>query len=213
MKEAIDNKDLVRDRIFDSAQNLFSTYGIKGITMDEIASSIGISKRTLYQVVKDKEDLLLACILRSQLDMQNYLESVLEKTDDVLEVIIYGYKYIIKKYQKVNIRFFEDVKRYPKAYELFRKGQEKDSQKSIDFFKKGVEQGLFRSDVNFEILNLLFEEQMNVLMNMKISQKYSMSAIYESIVFTFLRGVSTIEGYHRLDIFVEEQRRERRYNF
>lgn len=204
MRENIDNKSLIKERILKKADFLFSAYGIKNITMDEIASSLGISKRTLYEVVKDKEDLLLACIERSQNEMHEYVDGVLEKTSNVIEVIILCYKATIKKYHKVNTLFFEDIKKYPKAYERFLNGQKEDSQKSIDFFMRGVSQGLFRADVNFEIVHLLVKEQMNVLLDTKVNKKYSMTLIYESIVFTFLRGVSTPKGYSELDKFIRE---------
>lgn len=206
MRESIDNKSIVKERILKKADILFSTHGIKSITMDEIASSLGISKRTLYEVVKDKEDLLVACIERSQNEMHEYFDKVLEKTSNVLEVIILCYKATIKKYHKVNTLFFEDIKKYPKAHERFLNGQREDSQKSIDFFMRGVDQGLFRSDVNFEIVHLLLKEQMNVLLDAKVNKKYSMTLIYESIIFTFLRGVSTPKGYSELDKFIRECR-------
>lgn len=199
MKELTDNRDAIKVRILEVADTLFSAHGIKNITMDEIASTVGISKRTLYEILKDKEELLIACIERNQQDMQIYVEKILETTPSVLEVIIECYKATIKKYHKVNLRFFEDIKKFPRAYEQFLNGQKEDSQKAIDFFMRGVDQGLFRDDVNFEILQLLLKEQMNVLLNTQISQKYSMTSIYESIVFTFLRGVSTMKGYKELE--------------
>ena len=56
----------LRERIILAAVELFTTNGIKSITMDEIAASLGISKRTLYEVFPDKETLLEECILKSQ---------------------------------------------------------------------------------------------------------------------------------------------------
>lgn len=208
MKEIIDNKDLVKERLIESADNLFSSFGIKSITMDEIASSIGISKRTLYQIFSDKEDLLLACILYRQNAMKLYVEELLKQTDNVLEIIILCYKFTMKKIHNVSYKFFEDIKRYPKAYEIFCNGQKRDSKDHVAFFHKGVEQGLFRSDINFDILHILLKEQMNVLLNSQINQKYSMSLIYESIVFTFLRGVSTSKGNEILEKFIKDYKDE-----
>ena len=56
------NKEL-RNRIIDKAAVLFTRHGIKSVTMDYIASQMGISKRTLYENFKDKDQLLLECIL------------------------------------------------------------------------------------------------------------------------------------------------------
>ncbi len=213
MNVELDAKEILRNRVLDMTNNLFSTYGIKTITMDEIASSVGISKRTLYELFTDKADLLYASVSRNQEMMREYVDGVLASTDNVLEVIMNCYKYTIKNYHNVNPRFFEDIKKYPLAFHLFTKGQKEDSKKSVDFFNKGVEQGLFRTDVNFEVLNLLLKEQMNVLMNSEVNKLYSMVLIYESITFTFLRGVSTEKGYNELEALVKEYRLEQGKNY
>lgn len=56
----------LRERIIQTVVKAFSTHGIKSITMDDIAASLGISKRTLYEVFSDKKSLLEECILTEQ---------------------------------------------------------------------------------------------------------------------------------------------------
>lgn len=68
----------LRERIILAAVELFTTNGIKSITMDEIAASLGISKRTLYEVFPDKETLLEECILKSQKDGDIFVKGVIE---------------------------------------------------------------------------------------------------------------------------------------
>ena len=60
-----------------------------------------------------------------------------------------------------------------------------DSEETVNFFKEGVKQGIFRDDVNFAIINLLVREQIDVLMNTDICKEYSFLEVYESIMFTF----------------------------
>lgn len=69
--------------------------------------------------------------------------------------------------------------------------QDSDSMKTMSFFKTGVEQGIFRSDVNFAIVNLLVREQFDVLLNTDICNEYPFIEVYESIMFTYIRGIST----------------------
>ena len=66
----------LRERIILAAVELFTTNGIKSITMDEIAASLGISKRTLYEVFPDKETLLEECILKSQKDGDIFVKGI-----------------------------------------------------------------------------------------------------------------------------------------
>lgn len=62
----ISNRVELRDRIIVKATEAFTLHGIKSITMDDIATSLGISKRTLYEVFEDKETLLREVILKTR---------------------------------------------------------------------------------------------------------------------------------------------------
>lgn len=207
-KEASSRVEL-RERIVVKAMELFRESGIKSITMDDIAASLGISKRTLYEVYRDKETLLKECILKSQLEMTDFLSQVLAKSTNVMEVILICYQRSIEDFHKTNKRFFEDIKKYPKIYELMNKYRDRDSDSTIAFFKMGVEQGIFRSDVNFAIVNLLVREQLDLLMNTDVCKEYSFLEVYESIMFTYIRGISTERGAKVLDDFIIEYRESR----
>ena len=187
----------------------FTSKGIKCITMDDIAAALGISKRTLYEVFADKETLLKESILKIQQDRDKYLQEVYEHSSNVLEVILAVFQKSIEIFHKTNKRFFEDIKKYPKVYAMMQDRQDSDSEKTMFFFKSGVEQGIFRSDVNFAIVNLLVREQFDVLLNTDICSEYPFIEVYESIMFTYIRGISTEKGAKVLEDFIQEYRKNR----
>ena len=102
-----------------------------------------------------------------------------------------------------------DIKKYPKVYAMMKDRSESDSEKTMSFFKSGVEQGIFRADVNFEIVNLLVREQFDVLLNTDICNEYPFIEVYESIMFTYIRGISTEKGAKVLEEFISEYRKNR----
>lgn len=199
----------LRGRIVETAMKAFTLNGIKCITMDDIAAALGISKRTLYEVFADKESLLKECILKAQADRDKYLQKVHEESHNVLEVILAVFQMSIKMFHQTNRRFFEDLKKYPKVYEMMRAREDSNSVKTISFFRGGVEQGIFRSDVNFAIVNMLVREQFDVLLNTDICNEYPFIEVYESIMFTYIRGISTEKGAKVLEDFIQEYRRNR----
>ena len=73
------------------------------------------------------------------------------------------------------------------------KRRNRDSEETIAFFKLGIQQGYFRDDVNFTIVNLLVREQLDLLMNTDLCKEHSFLEVYESIMFTYLRGISTVK--------------------
>ena len=195
--------------IVNKATLLFYKFGIKSITMDYIASELGISKRTLYEIFADKEALLEECIQREQADNEEFVKSVLGTSQNVLEVLLKCYQRSIEKFHATNKRFFEDLKKYPKAYAQMSRRQDKDVEKTVEFFREGVRQGIFRDDINFYIMNRLVRVQLDVLMNTDICEEYSFVEVYESIMFTYLRGISTERGAKVLEEFVREYRKKR----
>ena len=207
-KDASQRAEL-KERIIATATEAFTTKGIKSITMDDIAAALGISKRTLYEVFVDKESLLKDCILTVQAERDRYLQEVYEQSHNVLEVILAVLQKSIEMFHKTNKRFFEDIKKYPKVYNMMKERSESDSEKTMSFFMLGVEQGIFRSDVNFAIVNLLVREQFDVLLNTDVCNEYSFIEVYESIMFTYIRGISTEKGAKVLEDFISEYRRNR----
>lgn len=199
----------LRERIIMTAMEVFSANGIKCITMDDVAASLGISKRTLYEVFSDKESLLEACVLKKQAEGDCYVEGVYAQSGNVLEVILAVFQRHIEIFHKTNKRFFEDMKKYPKIYAMVKNRHDNDSEKVLSFFKSGVEQGIFRDDVNFGIVNLLVRSQFDVLLNTDICNEYPFIEVYESIMFTYLRGISTEKGAKMLEDFIQEYRKSR----
>lgn len=207
-KDASQRAEL-RERIIMTSTEAFTSKSIKCITMDDIAAALGISKRTLYEVFADKETLLKESILKIQQDRDKYLQEVYEHSSNVLEVILAVFQKSIEIFHKTNKRFFEDIKKYPKVYAMMQDRQDSDSEKTMFFFKSGVEQGIFRSDVNFAIVNLLVREQFDVLLNTDICSEYPFIEVYESIMFTYIRGISTEKGAKVLEDFIQEYRKNR----
>ena len=202
----------LRERIITAATEAFTSKGIKSITMDDIAAALGISKRTLYEVFSDKESLLKECILKAQADRDKYLQKIFEQSHNVLEVILAVFQKSIEVFHQTNKRFFEDIKKYPKVYAELMKRSNRDSEETIAFFKLGIQQGYFRDDVNFTIVNLLVREQLDLLMNTDLCKEHSFLEVYESIMFTYLRGISTEKGARKLEEFIREYRKSRQPN-
>lgn len=196
----------LREKIVKQACRSFEVHGIKGIRMDDIASSLRISKRTLYETFSDKETLLRECILSNHAEMDERLRVVIADSTNVLEAILKCYQATVEAYHRVNKEFFEDIKKYPEVHELLKRGKERDENVTIDFLRQGVEQGLFRDDINFALLQLIVREQMKDLLDKRISKDFDFLEVYESMMFIYLRGISTEKGAKELEKFIKEYR-------
>ena len=148
----------LKEKIIEAAGHLFAEHGIKSITMDDIAASFGISKRTLYEMFVDKETLLIECIRREMEEELAYMQQLAESCN-VLEILLKKYQRSIERFHATSRRFFEEIQKYPRAYEFLRNGNNRTTENAVNFFREGVRQGFFRDDINFPIVNYLLRAQ------------------------------------------------------
>ena len=128
----------LKDRIIQLAVELFVQHGIKRISMDEIASRLGISKRTIYQNFKDKEDLLLQYIRQLELMQIEYVKDLSKNEQTVVHVFLRTIE-MHKEFDFFNVSFIDDVKKYyPKAKQELIDQQNR----GIIFIKQFLEEGM-----------------------------------------------------------------------
>lgn len=202
-KKRIDKQQL-KEKVAQVAAVAFMQKGIKNVKMDDVAAELGISKRTLYELFSDKEELLLDVVKLHRKEMKNYMISVAEKAENVLEIIMSFYIRTTEDFQTTNILFFEEIKKYPQVTKFLEEGRKENAVSAVAFYKKGVEQGIFREDVNYEIVQEMIHGQMDMLMHNDIQKTYSMVEIFKTVVFMHLRGITTEKGLSIVDEFLEQ---------
>ena len=198
------DKRMIKEKVARVAADAFIQKGIKNVKMDDVAAELGISKRTLYELFSDKEELLLDVVKLHRKEMKNYMISVAEKAENVLEIIMSFYIRTTEDFQTTNILFFEEIKKYPQVTKFLEEGRKENAVSAVAFYKKGVEQGIFREDVNYEIVQEMIHGQMDMLIHNDIRKTYSMVEIFKTVVFMHLRGITTEKGLSIVDEFLEQ---------
>ncbi|WP_293716277.1 TetR/AcrR family transcriptional regulator [uncultured Parabacteroides sp.] len=194
-----------KEQIMMTALDLFSQHGIKSVSMDDIARNMGISKRTIYEFFEDKETLLVKGIEYNHKKMKQVLTELEEGPYSVVEEIILFYEECMKRPRWYNRKFYDDLKRYPKALELNEKNKAEFSKKCMKLFTRGVKEGVFQKGINFEIVTLLAKEQIKMIRPTGAFLNHSVSEVYKTVLFTFLRGICTEKGLAILDRYALKQ--------
>lgn len=169
--------------------------------MDDLACSLSISKRTLYELFCDKEQLLLEVLIMHQQEMNTYISEVASKAENALEVIFAFYRRKLSELTELNPLFLRDLRKYPNVLSYVRERQKLSDAAALVHFQKGVEEGIFRDDINFDIINQAMSMQFEMLVYSDITENYPLSEIYSEVTFLHMRGISTPKGMQMVDAF------------
>ena len=140
----------MKQEIVKSALNDFTQYGFKTFTMDDLASKMGISKKTLYEHFPSKQDLVEA-VLDYALDMScKNVEAFVQGDGSVIENVYRNQKKVKEIFNINSDRpIWELQKYYSKTYERMEIEFAKSDARFIDkLLEKGWKEGLFREDIN-----------------------------------------------------------------
>jgi TetR/AcrR family transcriptional regulator, cholesterol catabolism regulator len=195
--------------IVENSLDLFIKKGCKSVTMDDVARENGISKRTLYEIFKDKTDLLEECLRYMYSQMEEQLNSTKGKTGNVIETLFTlhnGHTDVLFNLRK---NFFEGLKRY--YYPLYKKSVnyfiDFHQKVTFDFLQRGKEEGLIKSEINIEIVTKILIELGHIMENSNIFslEEYSRSELFLEVTVPFIRGLCTEEGIRIVDINLEKR--------
>ena len=189
-----------KDKIIETALQMFNTRGCKGVTMDDIAQALHMSKRTLYETFANKEELLAECLMGIHNEIDSLHHQFFAKADEPLLVALYMMRInagFTHKYQKV----IDDAERYyPEIHDRFFKIQTSE-------FRSMVEHGmLYAQEKNY--LRDGIDIQLAADFICDIVQRHRFSEFSDSteyarrikdIGFTYVRGMMTIDTIRRYE--------------
>lgn len=185
---------MTKEQVMTTALDMFSQYGIKSVSMDDIARNTGISKRTIYEFFEDKETLLQEAIKYHNNTMRKILSELEKGPFTALDVFVLFYEEFMKHPRWYIKRYYDDLKRYPKAVEQAEKDKADFTTRCIKLLNRGGKEGVFQKDLNIEILALLAKEQLKMIQPSKAFVNHSVTEVFQTILFTFLWGICTEKG-------------------
>lgn len=197
------NRTEVKERIARASMALFFEKGIKQVKMDDIATHLSISKRTMYELFFNKEELLKEGLLLYHKERKQKIEQF-TNIENVLETILLFFMDTIKHLRNINPIFFDDILKYPDIIRLLSEDKERNSAATVQWLKEGVKQGIFRSDINYETMLIFLNRQKDMLQKSDIKHNFSVDDIYTSVIMVLLRGISTTKGLEYIERFFQE---------
>lgn len=195
-------------KVIDFATSEFFKKGLRQVTMDDIAKGLQMSKRTLYQLFADKEQLIIACIEVLAEKERELVCSLKDKDRNVLEIILRIVEYRLNTYVGVSKSYHTDILRYASVVEYITISREEAIKRSVLFFEEGVTQGLLRPDVNFDIVIRSILQKVDTIFCTSTPVTHSPFEYLLNIGLFHLRGCCTAKGIELIDTFIEHYSKE-----
>ena len=180
--------------------SLFKREGIKRVKMDDIAQALSISKRTLYETYENKEQLLCEGVIYEHQLRQEQLRQFTEQAENEIEVVMEFIRQEIVLLGGVNPLFFSELAKYERVVELLNEEHEQKRLHSMEFVKRGVEKGYFRSDINYDIVTKMSDAVVQHVMMTRMYEEYPLSEIFRNHVDILFRGICTDKGIAALHL-------------
>lgn len=188
----------ISNRILLTSAELFTRYGVKSVTMDDVATELGISKKTIYQHFADKDEIVYQVVkLEMEKDQCEYLE--LDKvSENTIDKIMRSANMMRVQFASMNPSLIFDVKKYhPRAWQIFQEHKQKFLIESIrQDFIRGIQEGVFRADLNIEVLCRLRMEEIEMGFDYHLFPPDKFNLVDIQLVFLdhFIRGILSEQG-------------------
>ena len=187
----------IKHKIIEKTCGLFKKYGIKSVSMDEIAKACGISKKTLYEHISDKSELVKAVINSEfQKDEPQNVDYNTAKT--AIDQLFLGYLAMIEFFKNFNLSFEHDLQKYyPDLYiKATKKRRAKIYDRLVENIKKGIEEGVYRKDFNIDLIAKIHVIKIEGILTTDIfdNDDYTITDIFKEMFIHHFMGVATTKG-------------------
>jgi len=191
------------DRIIQGGEELFLKAGIKSVTMDDIARHLGMSKKTIYQFFKDKNELVIGLVEKKLKDDEDQLNAIISQSGNVIEEMINMMKCSEDIFSKINPIVIHDMQKYhPDAWKKFQDFKSGVLISTLErLLSKGISQGYIRPDIDVKILARMRVHQFELGFNTTIFPvaEFNIWKVQYQFLEHFNYGICTLKGYKLLN--------------
>lgn len=201
------------NKTLDKVENLFLKYGFKSLTMNDISRELGISKKTLYQYVENKNDLINKVIQFHIIQEKEMVQAAKEEARDALHEMLLVSKNIKQSIKKVNSNLIFDLQKYYReSWEMIDNYRKDYVFKTIkDNIAQGIEEGVYRKEINPDTIAKMYIGMMHLIFDEQYfpGGEYNLAKVYTEAIHYHINGIASPKGLKLLENYYQEQKNER----
>jgi len=199
-----------RQKIIEEGARMFRTYGIRAVTMDMLASQLGISKRTIYEVFSDKDELLKGVLLWMMEKQREVMTRIFNESENVIEAIFKMLDLMMDHFQRMSPAFQMDMRRLHR--DVYKNPEELADlpyfANNSEIINRGIKEGVFRDNIDVGITNkcLLEVARMSNDKNVFPPDDFSNRDVIRNFYINYLRGISTPKGLDLINFYEKNKK-------
>ena len=213
-----------REKVVAQVSQMIKTLGVKSVRMDDVATGLGMSKRTLYEMFGDKEELLYESILYMIEQRQRCVSEQLKGCSNMLEVLLRSVRLIDDNVESRDFErrlAFNLKKFYPNVFEKVQRAHTEQGLANLrNALDKCLEEGYLDPNIDVELMARLFFATSGMLMSdnqIMIPDGVSRTEAFGAMAVNFIRGLASVKGLQLIDDILSKEERplklsERRVN-
>lgn len=177
---------------------IFKKYGIRSVSMDDICRELGISKKTLYQYVENKTDLVNKVLETEHISMKEEFEKTITENENAIDQLLAVSILVSKKISETTLSLKYDLAKYfpesCKNENINRRVHVYDKVKAN--LELGIKQGLYREDMQTELIARLYIQKIENVLDSEhlLSKEFSASDFFKAMFENHIRGIANEKG-------------------
>ncbi len=196
------------ERIILGAEELFFKAGIKSVTMDDIAKHLGMSKKTIYQFFKDKNELVIALAKKKLQEDEEQITAIVHNSSNVVEEMINMMKCLEDTFSRINPVMIHDLQKYhPDAWREFQKFKAEVIVRTLEgLLNKGIEQGYIRPEIDVKILATMRVTQIEMGFDSTLFPvaAFNIWKVQQQLLEHYNYGICTLRGHELLNEYLSK---------
>jgi AcrR family transcriptional regulator len=184
--------------LYEPIKELFYSYGLKNLSMDELSHKLGISKKTLYTFVKNKEELVEKIFMYDEANVMRTKKKVHDEHINAIEKLLRISQFIYAEIKRINPRIrYEMEKYFNSTFEAYKEKKRKFVYEGMKAnMKQGIAEKLYREDINIDLVATIYLNSFIELHNSDVCKMLDINFIklFEVMFENHIRAISTPAG-------------------
>jgi AcrR family transcriptional regulator len=201
--------DEVKQKILESAEDLFLRLGVRSVTMEDVAREISISKKTIYQFFENKDHLVREIVEHHLKGEKEQFDAISVNATNAIDEIHQISGCMRQNLREINPTTLHDLRKYhPNAFELFTQfKREFILGNVVNNLERGIREGYYREDIDAQVLAIYRVEQVETIFDHKLypRDRFEMTHVQMQLFDHFIYGLLTDSGRKLYAIFKEKE--------